>query len=253
MASLNKASLREELDALKGRFERLCAEEDVVLVEGAGSGAEIYLRNCEITNMYFAERAEVPVVFVGDLDKGGTMSHLVGTWLLLDPAAGEAGDVLFYRVRHAGGLDVRLSAGVDGTGVRLGFADGDPGSAPPDPIRTSVSSPAPVAAEIATWSINVDFPIPGSPPMRIDDPPTIPPPRTRSTSPSASGSTGSSASPNRRLSLPFGSSNIWVKPATWVGSRVWSVIRVRLSTRNAAARRVVPVPRFQVTPSFGLN
>jgi len=57
-----------------------------VLVEGAGSGAEIYLRNSDITNMYFAERAGLPVVFLGDLDKGGTMSHLVGTWLLLDQA-----------------------------------------------------------------------------------------------------------------------------------------------------------------------
>jgi adenosylcobyric acid synthase len=74
------------MPAILDSFERLCAEADLVLVEGAGSGAEIYLRNSDITNMYFAERAEVPVVFVGDLDKGGTMSHLVGTWLLLDQA-----------------------------------------------------------------------------------------------------------------------------------------------------------------------
>jgi adenosylcobyric acid synthase len=57
-----------------------------VLVEGAGSGAEIYLRHCDITNMHFAERADVPVVVLGDLDKGGTMASLVGTWLLLDEA-----------------------------------------------------------------------------------------------------------------------------------------------------------------------
>ncbi len=74
------------MPAILDSFERLCAEADLVLVEGAGSGAEIYLRASDITNMYFAERADVPVVFVGDLDKGGTMSHLVGTWLLLDPA-----------------------------------------------------------------------------------------------------------------------------------------------------------------------
>ena len=72
------------MPAILDSFERICAEADLVLVEGAGSGAEIYLRQCDITNMYFAERADVPVIMLGDLDKGGTMSHLVGTWLLLD-------------------------------------------------------------------------------------------------------------------------------------------------------------------------
>lgn len=74
------------MPAVLDSFERLCAEADLVLVEGAGSGAEIYLRHCDITNMHFAERAGVPVVVVGDLDKGGTMAALVGTWLLLDQA-----------------------------------------------------------------------------------------------------------------------------------------------------------------------
>ncbi len=72
------------MPAILDSFERTCAEADLVLVEGAGSGAEIYLRDCDITNMYFAERADVPVIVVGDLDKGGTMASLVGTWLLLD-------------------------------------------------------------------------------------------------------------------------------------------------------------------------
>jgi adenosylcobyric acid synthase len=72
--------------AILDSFERVCAEADLVLVEGAGSGAEIYLRDCDITNMYFAERAKVPVIVLGDLDKGGTMASLVGTWLLLDEA-----------------------------------------------------------------------------------------------------------------------------------------------------------------------
>jgi len=74
------------MPAILDSFHRTCAEADLVLVEGAGSGAEIYLRDCDITNMYFAEQAEVPVVMLGDLDKGGTMAHLVGTWLLLDQA-----------------------------------------------------------------------------------------------------------------------------------------------------------------------
>jgi adenosylcobyric acid synthase len=74
------------MPAVLDSFERLCAEADLVLVEGAGSGAEVYLRDCDITNMHFAERAGVPVVVVGDLDRGGTMASLVGTWLLLDQA-----------------------------------------------------------------------------------------------------------------------------------------------------------------------
>ncbi len=74
------------MPAVLDSFERLCAEADLVLVEGAGSGAEIYLRHCDITNMHFAERAGVPVIVLGDLDKGGTMASLVGTWLLLDQA-----------------------------------------------------------------------------------------------------------------------------------------------------------------------
>jgi adenosylcobyric acid synthase len=74
------------MPAILDSFHRTCADADLVLVEGAGSGAEIYLRDCDITNMYFAEKADVPVVMLGDLDKGGTMAHLVGTWLLLDQA-----------------------------------------------------------------------------------------------------------------------------------------------------------------------
>ncbi|MFP4076725.1 MAG: cobyric acid synthase [Halochromatium sp.] len=74
------------MPAILDSFERTCAEADLVLVEGAGSGAEIYLRDCDITNMYFAEQANVPVIVVGDLDKGGTMASLVGTWMLLDQA-----------------------------------------------------------------------------------------------------------------------------------------------------------------------
>ena len=67
-------------------FERLAQEADLVLVEGAGSGAEIYLRASDITNMHLAEALGLPVVVVGDLDRGGTMAAIVGTHRLLDPA-----------------------------------------------------------------------------------------------------------------------------------------------------------------------
>jgi len=59
---------------------------DLVLVEGAGSAAEVNLRAGDIANMGFAEAADVPVVLVGDIDRGGVIASLVGTWALLSDA-----------------------------------------------------------------------------------------------------------------------------------------------------------------------
>ena len=60
-------------------------EMDVVLVEGAGSPAEVNLRDGDIANMGFAEAADVPVVIVGDIDRGGVIASLVGTHAVLTP------------------------------------------------------------------------------------------------------------------------------------------------------------------------
>ncbi len=65
-------------------FRRLEATADLVLVEGAGSPAEINLRDGDIANMGFAVEAEVPVVLVGDIDRGGVIASIVGTMALLD-------------------------------------------------------------------------------------------------------------------------------------------------------------------------
>jgi adenosylcobyric acid synthase len=59
---------------------------DIVLVEGAGSASEVNLREGDIANMGFARAAEVPVVVVGDIDRGGVIASLVGTHAVLDPA-----------------------------------------------------------------------------------------------------------------------------------------------------------------------
>jgi adenosylcobyric acid synthase len=67
-------------------FERLRAEADLVLVEGAGSPAEVNLRAGDIANMGFARAADVPVVVVGDIDRGGVIASLVGIHAVLDPA-----------------------------------------------------------------------------------------------------------------------------------------------------------------------
>ena len=66
-------------------FRRLDRQYDVVLVEGAGSPAEINLREGDIANMGFAVEAACPVLLVGDIDKGGVFAALVGTLELIAP------------------------------------------------------------------------------------------------------------------------------------------------------------------------
>ena len=65
-------------------FARLRAEADIVLVEGAGSASEVNLRRNDIANMGFARAANVPVVLIGDIDRGGVIASLVGTQTVLD-------------------------------------------------------------------------------------------------------------------------------------------------------------------------
>jgi adenosylcobyric acid synthase len=65
-------------------FERLAADADIVLVEGAGSAAEINLRDGDIANMGFAAAADLPVLLVGDIDRGGVIAAIAGTQALLD-------------------------------------------------------------------------------------------------------------------------------------------------------------------------
>ncbi|NBB69343.1 MAG: cobyric acid synthase [Alphaproteobacteria bacterium] len=67
-------------------FARLKASADLVLVEGAGSPAEVNLRRGDLANMGFALAADVPVVLVGDIERGGVIAALVGTWELLEEA-----------------------------------------------------------------------------------------------------------------------------------------------------------------------
>jgi adenosylcobyric acid synthase len=66
-------------------FARLSAAHDLVIVEGAGSPAEVNLRAGDIANMGFASAAGVPVVLAADIDRGGVIAQVVGTHAILDP------------------------------------------------------------------------------------------------------------------------------------------------------------------------
>jgi adenosylcobyric acid synthase len=71
--------------AVLASYGCLRGEGDLVLIEGAGSASEINLRTNDIANMGFARAADVPVVLVGDIDRGGVIAQIVGTKAVLDP------------------------------------------------------------------------------------------------------------------------------------------------------------------------
>lgn len=73
------------LEAVLGSFRRLDSAYDMVLVEGAGSPAEVNLRAGDIANMGFARAAGVPVILAGDIDRGGVIAQMIGTQAVLDP------------------------------------------------------------------------------------------------------------------------------------------------------------------------
>jgi adenosylcobyric acid synthase len=74
------------MGAVLESFGRLKAAHDLVIVEGAGSPAEVNLRAGDIANMGFAQAAGVPVVLAGDIDRGGVIAQIIGTQAVLDPA-----------------------------------------------------------------------------------------------------------------------------------------------------------------------
>ena len=79
-------SLKPQLAAaVMESFNRLKSQADLVIVEGAGSPAEVNLRAGDIANMGFARAAGVPVVLAGDIDRGGVIAQIVGTQAVLDP------------------------------------------------------------------------------------------------------------------------------------------------------------------------
>src|SRR5690349_1689069 len=100
-------------------FDRLAANADLVLVEGAGSPAEINLRAGDIANMGFAEAADIPVVVIGDIERGGVIAQLVGTHALLSPA--ERSRLAGYMVNKFRGDIGLFDGGVAAIGARTGW------------------------------------------------------------------------------------------------------------------------------------
>ncbi|MBK5946110.1 cobyric acid synthase CobQ [Rhodobacter veldkampii DSM 11550] len=91
--------------AVLDSFVRLKSQVDLVIVEGAGSPAEVNLRANDIANMGFARAADVPVVLAGDIDRGGVIAQIVGTQGVIDPA--DAAMVAGFLINKFRG-DVRL-------------------------------------------------------------------------------------------------------------------------------------------------
>src|SRR2546423_6285485 len=101
-------------------FHRLAASADLVLVEGAGSPAEINLRAGDIANMGFAEAADVPVALIGDIERGGVIAQLVGTHALLSQS--ERKRLVGYIINKFRGDPRLFDGGIAAIGERTGLA-----------------------------------------------------------------------------------------------------------------------------------
>nr|WP_064494536.1 cobyric acid synthase [Pseudomonas chengduensis] len=97
---------------------RLLARHQLVLVEGAGSPAEINLRAGDIANMGFAEAVDCPVILIADIDKGGVFAHLVGTLELLSPS--EQARIRGFVINRFRGDIALLKPGLDWLEQRTG-------------------------------------------------------------------------------------------------------------------------------------
>jgi len=102
---------RVAMEAVLASHDRLVAAYDAVVVEGAGSPAEINLRDRDIANMGYAEAVDCPVLLVADIDRGGVFAHLVGTLALLSVSERER--VVGFVINRFRGDIALLQPGLD--------------------------------------------------------------------------------------------------------------------------------------------
>lgn len=106
------------MNAVLASHDRLRKQYDVIVVEGAGSPAEINLRDKDIANMGFAEKVDCPVILVADIDKGGVFAQLVGTLDLLSPS--EQDRIKGFVINKFRGDIKLLESGLDWLEARTG-------------------------------------------------------------------------------------------------------------------------------------
>ncbi|MDM8348826.1 cobyric acid synthase [Pseudomonas sp. sp1636] len=106
------------MSAVLQSHQRLSAAYPVVMVEGAGSPAEINLRAGDIANMGFAEAVDCPVILIADIDKGGVFAHLIGTLALLSES--EQARIQGFVINRFRGDIALLQPGLDWLEARTG-------------------------------------------------------------------------------------------------------------------------------------
>lgn len=99
------------MDTVMDSFQRLQNDYEAIMIEGAGSPAEINLRANDIANMGFAEKADIPVIIVADIDRGGVFAHLYGTLALLSET--EQARVKGFVINRFRGDIALLQSGLD--------------------------------------------------------------------------------------------------------------------------------------------
>ncbi|RDW13213.1 cobyric acid synthase [Paracoccus thiocyanatus] len=121
-AAADYSALKAQLmGAVLDSFARLRAAHELVLVEGAGSPAEVNLRARDIANMGFARAADVPVVLAGDIDRGGVIAQIVGTQAVIDPA--DAAMIRGFVINRFRGDPALFDAGRAFIAARTGWPD----------------------------------------------------------------------------------------------------------------------------------